>query len=85
MGDLAIQANVLGHLLVIQQTLDVMPNTLGVASFLCEALRQIPGVGAAYMCVDGEIYPPNSRFKHQNDQCDVAQSCDAFQYGELID
>ncbi|TAN50690.1 MAG: response regulator [Methylococcaceae bacterium] len=81
MEALSIQANVLGHLLVIQQTLDVMPNVQGVASFLCEALRKIPGVGAAYLCVDGEIYPPGDSFKRQ-DKCGAEQACDSFQFDD---
>lgn len=84
----SVQANVLGRLLVIQQTLDVMSSIEGVSSFLCEALGKIPGIAAAYACMQGTIFPPNDKFVHICDKyvnlspCDVAH-CDIFSAYQL--
>jgi diguanylate cyclase (GGDEF)-like protein/PAS domain S-box-containing protein len=51
------KAEVLGRLLVIQQTLDILPHEEVMASFLDEALRGVPGVERAYLCLDGKVRP----------------------------
>jgi signal transduction histidine kinase/CheY-like chemotaxis protein len=57
------QAEVLGRLLVIQELLEVMPDDAGIASFLRQALRDVPGISDVYLCVRGVLYPPNEFLK----------------------
>ncbi|QJD29942.1 PAS domain S-box protein [Methylococcus geothermalis] len=54
------EATVLGRLLVIQETLDVLPDTAGIAAFLDAALAEVPGVAGAHLCVDGKLMPASS-------------------------
>lgn len=63
------QAEILGQLLVIQQTLDVMSNIQGLASFLNEALQRVPGVAAVHLCVEGELIPPDDEIARFCAQC----------------
>lgn len=55
-----VRADILGKLLVIQETLDVLPDAATTAEFLNRALTEIPGVVNVHLRVDGEIYPPSS-------------------------
>ncbi len=52
-----IEAGVLGKLLVIQQTLEAMPDAEAIASFLGRALREVPGIAQVHLCVDGALHP----------------------------
>ncbi len=51
------EAAILGRLLVIQQTLDMMPDVDRMASFLRSALGQLPGVREACLCVASGVLP----------------------------
>jgi len=59
----AIRADILGKLLVIQETLDVLPDTATTAAFLNRALCEIPGVVNVHLCVAGEVFPPSEEFE----------------------
>ncbi|KJU82815.1 multi-sensor signal transduction histidine kinase [Candidatus Magnetobacterium bavaricum] len=56
MGLLTIQADIIGRLLVIQETLDVMPSVKGMAEFLDRALLEVPGLEAIYICHRGRLF-----------------------------
>lgn len=45
----AIDARVLGRLLLVQSTLHVMPHATAIAEFVCAGLRQVPGVTAVVL------------------------------------
>jgi PAS domain S-box-containing protein len=60
MTQLELEATVLGRLLVIQETLDVLPDPAGIAAFLDAALAEVPGVAGAHLCVDGQLMPASS-------------------------
>lgn len=48
---------VLGKLLVALQTLDVLPDVERMAEFLRLALREVPGIADAFVCMHGKILP----------------------------
>lgn len=58
----AVRADILGKLLLVQQTLDVLPDNGGIAAFLRRALGEIPGVIDVHLCVEGEVFPPSDEF-----------------------
>lgn len=57
-----VRADILGKLLLIQETLEVLPDGAGVAAFLRRALSEIPGVVDTLLCEGGVIYPPSGEF-----------------------
>lgn len=63
-GTLALQPQpeVLGKLLIVQQTLGILSSRDEQAAFLCRALRDIPGVNQVQFCFFGSFIPkrPNS-------------------------
>jgi len=67
------QAEILGQLLVIQQTLDVMSSTQSLASFLNEALQRVPGIAAVHLCVEGVVIPPDDEIARFCARCDKTQ------------
>lgn len=58
----AVRADILGRLLLVQQTLDVLPDNGGIAAFLRRALGEIPGVIDVHLCVEGAVFPPSDEF-----------------------
>ncbi|MBF0464330.1 MAG: PAS domain-containing sensor histidine kinase [Nitrospirae bacterium] len=56
MNDNQIQADILGKMLVIQESLDVMPTMEGMVGFLGHALIEIPGVSHLLLCINGTVY-----------------------------
>ena len=64
MKQLAIRADILAKLLLIQETLDVLPDSEGIAAFLRRALDGIPGVTDVHLCVHGVVIPPSDEFKN---------------------
>ncbi|WP_256992964.1 PAS domain S-box protein [Methylococcus capsulatus] len=57
MTRLELEATVLGRLLVIQETLDILPDPAGIGEFLNAALAEVPGVAGAHLCIDGRLMP----------------------------
>ena len=55
-------AKVLGQLLSVQSTLDVMPTVEGLFEFLCHALQDVPGVAAVQACTENFSYPRDDPF-----------------------
>jgi signal transduction histidine kinase len=53
------QADVLGRLLVLQQTLVALPDEARIAEFTRRALQTVPGVGNVTTCIGGKVVPPN--------------------------
>jgi HD-GYP domain-containing protein (c-di-GMP phosphodiesterase class II) len=51
------RADVLGKLLLIQETLDVIPSEAQIAAFLRRALRDVPGVADTHLAVGGALVP----------------------------
>jgi len=51
------QTDVLGRLLVIQNTLDVMGDVAGMSAFVARALRDLPGVDRVVLCMERTLYP----------------------------
>ncbi|WP_283743446.1 EAL domain-containing protein [Sideroxydans sp. CL21] len=59
---MTIRADILGKLFLIQEALEVLPDSAGIAAFLRRALSEIPGVVDMFLCVDGFLYPPSKEF-----------------------
>jgi len=57
-----VRADILGKLLLIQETLDVLPDSAGIAAFLQRALSEIPGIVDMHLYVEGVSYPPSKEF-----------------------
>lgn len=57
-----IRSDILGKLLLIQETLEVLPDNAGIAAFLSRALGEIPGVTDLHLCVGGTVFPPSAEF-----------------------
>jgi len=56
-------AAVLGQLLSVQSTLDVMPTVEGLFEFLCHALQDVPGVATVHACTENFSYPRDDPFQ----------------------
>ena len=59
---MTVRADILGKLLLIQETLEVLPDGASIAAFLRRALSEIPGVVDMILCVGGVLYPPSKEF-----------------------
>ena len=55
MSDTGLSAEVLGKLLVALQTLDALPDVIGMDEFLQPLLSEVPGIANAFMCLNGEL------------------------------
>ncbi|MEE9353977.1 MAG: histidine kinase dimerization/phospho-acceptor domain-containing protein, partial [Methylococcaceae bacterium] len=53
---------VLGQLLSVQSTLDVMPTVEGLFEFLCHALGDVPGITTVHACTENFSYPQDNSF-----------------------
>lgn len=69
-----IRPDVLGKLLVVQETLDVLPDVKGISAFLRRAFSEVPGVTDTHLCVGGEIIPPSDELKDICAEIEKAQS-----------
>jgi len=65
----ALNAAVLGRLLVIQQTIDAMPDEARLAAFVRRALLALPGIADAYVHLDGHTRAPNRRMAVLLERC----------------
>lgn len=83
-----VQAEVLGKLLVAQQFLDVLPAKEEKASFMRQALKEIPGVADVHFCFQGLLLPGNAKYQPVHAQCgldweqlprDISQQCCALE------
>jgi PAS domain S-box-containing protein len=57
-----LRADVLSKLLLIHETLNVLPDYSTIAAFLNRALSEIPGVNALHLFVEGSVYPVSQAF-----------------------
>jgi diguanylate cyclase (GGDEF)-like protein/PAS domain S-box-containing protein len=57
MPDTRPSAKVLGNLLLAMETFDILPDVEGMAQFLRSALREVPGVADALICMSGSALP----------------------------
>jgi PAS domain S-box-containing protein len=57
MPDSSLSAEVLGKLIVVLQTLDILTDAEAMAAFLQPALSEVPGITTAFLCLNGEILP----------------------------
>lgn len=55
--------DLLGKLLLVQQTLEVLPDSATIASFLRRALGEIPGLIDVHLYVGGAVVPPSEEFE----------------------
>ena len=67
-------ARVLGRLLVVQTTLHVMPQLDGLGDFLCEGLRDVPGIRGATACTCGLFCSESSEQLLEKAECNLNQS-----------
>lgn len=65
----AADPRILGHLLLVQSTLHVMPRAEGIAAFVCRGVTSVPGIGAAGLCLEGVLHGKSDGFP--------AAACDA--------
>ena len=63
-------AEVLGQLLSVQSTLDVMSTVEGLFEFLCHALQDVPGVASVHACTKSFSYPRNDPLTTACTLCD---------------
>jgi PAS domain S-box-containing protein len=68
----SIRAEILGKLLLIQATLDVLSDNAGIAAFLRRSLSGIPGVVDVHIFVGGEVFPPSREFDEIGARCEAA-------------
>lgn len=52
-----VEAEVLGRLLLVHQTLDALPDAESIAGFLGSALQTVPGVARTFLCLQRHLYP----------------------------
>ena len=62
----------LGKLLLIQHTLEVLPNEASIASFLCRALSSISGVKDVHVCLRGVVTPDDAIYR---ELCSKGKDC----------
>jgi hypothetical protein len=68
------QADVLGRLLVLQQTLDALPDETRVAEFTKQALMTVPGVSEVLMYIGDPMLSHQAKLQEIRAQC-VRQGC----------
>ncbi|MCI4627082.1 MAG: PAS domain-containing protein [Candidatus Magnetoovum sp. WYHC-5] len=69
-NEVTIQSDILGRLLVIQETLDVMPDNRGIAEYLSSALSGVPGIDKVYICINNQLLADNKIIEiNCNDKC----------------
>ncbi|MBF0520002.1 MAG: PAS domain-containing sensor histidine kinase [Nitrospirae bacterium] len=56
MPDELINTDILGQLLLIQNTLEIMPDAKGMAEYLSKPLLDVPGVASIQICYKGQIF-----------------------------
>jgi signal transduction histidine kinase/CheY-like chemotaxis protein len=64
------RADVLGRLLVIQQTLDALPNETSIGEFVRRALMTVPGVSDVLIHIGAPILSPDAKFQEIWAQCE---------------
>ncbi|MHB1312464.1 MAG: PAS domain-containing hybrid sensor histidine kinase/response regulator [Gemmatimonadaceae bacterium] len=67
-----IRADILGKLLLVQETLDVLPDSASIAKFLRRSLVEVPGVVDSHLYVGGEVFPPSREFAEIGARCEAA-------------
>jgi DNA-binding CsgD family transcriptional regulator len=73
-GPATAQQNVLGRLLVVQQTLASLPDEVHIAQFTRAAFLQVPGVGDVHACFRSGTVPPDVRLEEVRKRCEAAWS-----------
>lgn len=61
--------DILGKFLVIQDMMESMPDAAHTASFLRQALRDVPGLNDMHLCIGGTVYPPHDGLKRACARC----------------
>jgi diguanylate cyclase (GGDEF)-like protein len=69
-GPPALDASVLGRLLVIQQAMDAMPDEVHIASFVSRALESLPGVAEAWVDLEGHTAAPGAYMAALKQHCE---------------
>jgi len=64
------RADVLGRLLVIQQTLDALPNETSIGGFIRRALMTVPGVSDVLIRIGAPTPSPDAKFQEICAQCE---------------
>ncbi|MFA6167767.1 MAG: PAS domain S-box protein [Gemmatimonadaceae bacterium] len=67
-----IRADILARLLLIQETLEVLPDNASIAAFLRRSLGEVPGVKDSLLCVGGTVFPPSAAFQEMAAQGEAA-------------
>jgi len=60
-----VRADILGKLLLIQETLDILTDSPRIAAFLRRALSEIPGVIDVHFYMDREVIPPSKEIEKE--------------------
>lgn len=63
-------ATMLGRLLVIQQTVDAMPDEAHIAAFVSRALTSLPGLAEAHVDIEGAATAPNEYMATLKRRCE---------------
>ena len=66
-----VQTQVLGKLLLAQQTLDMLPDERVIAEFTARALQEIPGTSKAHICLSAAPSLPRADFEPTCRTCTV--------------
>jgi len=67
-----IRADILAKLLLIQETLDVLPDSTSMAAFLRRSLSDIPGVRDSLLYTGGAVFPPSTVYAELGARCEEA-------------
>jgi diguanylate cyclase (GGDEF)-like protein len=70
-GPPALDATVLGRLLVIQQAIDAMPDEVHIASFVSRALESLPGLAEVHVDLEGHTTAPGAYMVALKKRCEA--------------
>ncbi|HKJ83139.1 MAG TPA: PAS domain S-box protein, partial [Mariprofundaceae bacterium] len=59
MSNTSIKADILAKLLLVQSTVDTLPDSEDMVLFLRRAMEETPGVSDIHLSVDGKLIPPS--------------------------
>lgn len=66
-----VQTQVLGKLLLAQQTLDMLPDERVIAEFTARALQEVPGISKTHICLSAAVSLPRADFEPVCSSCTV--------------
>lgn len=84
-GPHEIRADILARLLLIQETLDVLPERESIAAFMRRSLRDVPGVQDSLLYLEGTLFPPSAEYEETAAHAQAAWQTSGCCKDQLID